>query len=330
MAGRLYIGTCSWTEPRLLQAGTFYPRWARSAGDRLRFYASVFPTVEVDATYYSLPRREQAGLWVERTPEGFRFHIKAFRLFTLHWAEPSALPEDLRSLAPAGKERLYWRDLPEEARQELLRRFVDALFPLDSAGKLGVVLLQFPPWAGPRREVWEHLEAMQGALAQFRLAVEFRNRAWLEPAERRERVLRALRALGLVFVAVDEPQGFPSSVPPVAEVTADLAYVRFHGRNRQAWERPSATSAERFDWYYSDEELTEWVPRIRSMQERAGEVHILFNTNNWDQGPYNAIRMGRLLGEGLGDPACVEEVERRMGPRPPGPAPGPPGQAGLL
>jgi len=330
MPGRVLIGTCSWTDPRLIQAGTFYPPWARTAEARLRFYASVFPIVEVDATYYALPRREQAGLWVDRTPHGFRFHIKAFRLFTLHWAEPSALPEDLRPLAPAEKERLYWRDLPEEVRRELLRRFADALLPLDSAGKLGVVLLQFPPWAGPRREVWEHLEAMQTALAGFRLAVEFRHRAWLEPEERRERVLRALRERGLVFVAVDEPQGFPSSVPPVAEATADLAYVRFHGRNREAWERPAGATAERFDWYYSDEELGEWVPRIRHLQERAGEVHILFNTNNWDQGPYNALRLGRLLGEGLGDPARAEEVERRMGRRPPGPAAGPPGQGGPL
>ncbi|GBD10761.1 hypothetical protein HRbin23_00407 [bacterium HR23] len=307
-----YIGTCSWTDRGLIQAGTFYPAWARTTEARLRFYASVFPTVEVDSTYYALPSPATSRLWVERTPEGFIFHIKAFRLFTYHWTEPAALPRDLQGLAPRDKGRFYLRDAPWELREELLRRFVEALLPLESAGKLGLVLFQFPPWVAPRRDVLDHILAMQEALGQYRLAVEFRNRAWLE-GDRRERTLSWLAGHRLAYVCVDEPQGLSSSVPPVARATTDIAYVRFHGRNKATWEARAATSAERFDWYYSAQELQEWVPRIRALQEEARQVHLLFNTNNRDQGPHNAIRLGRLLGEGLGREDAVRSVERSLG-----------------
>ncbi|MFQ5860445.1 MAG: DUF72 domain-containing protein [Dehalococcoidia bacterium] len=307
-----YIGICSWTDKSLIQAGTFYPSLATSPEARLRFYSSIFPTVEVDSSYYSLPTVTNSGLWVERTLPSFRFHVKMFRLFTLHWTEPNVLPTDLRALAPRESKRFYLRDTPEELRGELLRRFVDALLPLDSAGKLGVVLLQFPRWIAPRRDTYDHILAIKEALSQFQVAVEFRNKAWLE-GEREEKTLQWLEDHKLAFVCVDEPQGFSSSVPPVARVTADIAYIRFHGRNRETWEAPARSSAERFDWYYSDEELEEWVPRIRSLEEEAAEVHVLFNTNNRDQGPHNAIRLGRLLGGGLGEDHVVAAVQATLG-----------------
>ena len=100
---------------------------------------------------------------------------------------------------------------------------------------------------------------------------------------------------------------------PIAHSSADIAYVRFHGRNTETWEAPARVSADRFDWYYSPQELASWVPKIHSLQEQAREVHVLFNTNSRDQGPYNSIMMGRLLGEGLGDDEAVTAVESRLG-----------------
>lgn len=311
--GALRIGTCSWTDRSLIEAGTFYPSWATSAEARLRFYASVFPTVEADSSYYALPSSNNSKLWAERTPPGFIFHIKMFRLFTHHWTEPKALPRDLQSLAPQGKARFYLRDVPEEMWQELLRRFREALVPLHDAGKLGVVLLQFPRWVPPRRDVYAHILTMQEAMRPFTLAVEFRNKAWLED-ERQDRLLTWLREHGLAFACVDEPQGFASSIPPLAAATTgEVAYVRFHGRNRETWERATATSAERFDWYYSPQELEEWVSRIRTLQEQARVTHLLFNTNKGDQGPANAIRLGQLLGGGLGEEGAVRQAELSLG-----------------
>ena len=84
-------------------------------------------------------------------------------------------------------------------------------------------------------------------------------------------------------------------MPPIAAATTDLAFVRFHGRNGAMWEQRTRTSSERFDYWYAAAEMDEWTPRIRSLAEEASEVHLVVNTNNFDQGPVNA----RLLAERL-------------------------------
>ncbi|HEY8489982.1 MAG TPA: DUF72 domain-containing protein [Dehalococcoidia bacterium] len=299
--GRILIGTCSWSDKSLLDSGKFYPPEAATPEGRLRYYARHFPIVEVDSSYYAIPAQRTAALWTERTPDGFVFDVKAFRLFTGHPTGADALPRDLRGALPQ-KQRLYYRDVPAEARDALWEQFTSALVPLASAGKLGVVLLQFPPWFRPGRESEAHLEECRARLADRRVAVEFRHAAWLAP-ERRQRTLAMLRDLRAAYVCVDEPQGFPSSVPPVAAVTSDVAVVRFHGRNARTWEaRGLASSAERFDYVYSDAELDEWVPRLRALAEEAREVHALMNTNYQDQGVVNARRLQlRLFGDGAAD-----------------------------
>ena len=127
------------------------------------------------------------------------------------------------------------------------------------------------------------------------MAVEFRNAAWLSERSG-DRTLEFLRENQLAFVCVDGPQGFQSSIPPIAEVTTDaMALVRFHGRNAATWEARGASSAQRFDWYYRNEELMEWVPKIGRLSEQANEVHVLMNTNRFDQGPANARRIAGLM-----------------------------------
>ena len=297
MPGRIRIGTCSWTDPTLIRAGTFYPPEARSAEARLSYYAGQFDIVEVDSSYYAMPSRRNATLWAERTPEDFVFDIKAFRLFTGHPTQPQALPADIRGALPEGvgqKKNLYYRDVPAELQRQLWSRFEDALLPLDSAGKLGVVLLQFPPWFHPGTEQMDHILACKEYLAPHTAAVEFRNNRWLSE-QSRGATLAFLRQHRLPLVCVDEPQGFASSVPPLAEVTADVAVIRFHGRKSEAWESKSVSPADRFDYYYDAEELHPWVERINGCAEGASDVHVLFNTNNGDQGVVNARLMARLL-----------------------------------
>lgn len=99
---------------------------------------------------------------------------------------------------------------------------------------------------------------------------------------------------------MDEPQGFKSSVPPVADVTGEFGIVRFHGRNRDTWEAKGLKpAAERFNYYYSKTELEGWVPKIRVMEHNAAEVHLIMNTNYQEQGIVNARLLGDLLGQGL-------------------------------
>ena len=87
----------------------------------------------------------------------------------------------------------------------------------------------------------------------------------------------------------------------VAEVTGDTAIVRFHGRNKETWEEKKGLSAssERFNCYYSREEMDEWVPRVRGMQEQVGEIHPVVDTNYLDQGIVNSHLLGDLPSEGL-------------------------------
>jgi len=210
------------------------------------------------------------------------------------------------------KKNLYYDDVPRDLRDQMWKTFEDALLPLDSAGKLGMIVFQFPPWFMPRPDSKEHILECQEHLPQYRLAVEFRNQHWLSERNRKD-TLGFLRDNSLAFIAVDEPQGFGSSVPPVAEVTADTAMVRFHGRNKETWEKKGLTSSsERFNYYYSQDEMEEWVPRVREMQARSKEVHLIMNTNKEDQGIVNARLMGKLLGEGLNERESPPEGMPRL------------------
>ena len=294
--GRILTGTCSWTDKTLIESG-FYPPRARTAADRLRFYAESFPIVEVDATFYAPPSEQNARLWVERTPPGFTFDIKAFSLLTTHATQARMLPAPLPSLLPAAvrdKSRLYLRDLPtdlQEAVWELHRR---ALAPLRENGKLGVVLFQFPHWFRKNRQNVAHLETVARELAGFRVAVEFRGGGWMDQGHERS-TLDILERLGFSYVCVDEPQGFASSTPPVVAATSELAVVRFHGRAAELWEKKTATAAERFRYLYTEDELREWVPRVRALAEQASEVHALMNNCYRDYGIVNARQLAALL-----------------------------------
>ena len=293
------IGTASWTDPTLVKSGRFYPPGTSTAEARLRYYASQFPIVEVDSSYYFIPRQEQAGVWVDRTPPDFVFNVKAFSLLTGHPTRRNAIPEDLQDeIDPKHREaqRVYRGHLSSSAVDELWRRFHEALLPLDSAGKLGAVLMQYPEWFTPKHANREELRALHQRLPGYQVCVEFRNRAWLDEAADRERTLELLAEEGLPLVCVDMPQGFRSSMPPLAEVTEpDLAVVRFHGRDREAWQYKGPTATPRFRYLYKERELREWVPRIEHLAEGARNVHVLLNNCYEDYAVRNARDLSRLL-----------------------------------
>src|SRR5580700_11300263 len=241
--GEIKVGTAGWTDPTLIASG-WYPPEASTPEKRLRFYARQFPLVEVDATYYALPAEQTARAWAERTPDGFTFNIKAFSLFTQHPTPVKALPADLRETASqAGKDRVYLKDVDPAVADQAWDRFLAALEPLRGAGKLGAILLQFPPWFPISRANKDYILACAQKAAPRR-------------------------------VCVDMPQGYPSSIPPVLAATSDLAVVRMHGHSDK-W--ASKDIHERFGYRYSPAELDEWAPRIRGLAEDADLTHVLFN-----------------------------------------------------
>jgi uncharacterized protein YecE (DUF72 family) len=291
--GRIRVGISSWTEPTLIKSG-WYPPDATTAEDRLRYYASKFPVVEVDSTFYAIPNQKTSLLWVERTPKDFVFDAKAYALLTQHPTPAARLPKDLREKLADSKTNLYFKDLGPKEKESIWDRFREGLQPLQDAGKLGAVLFQFPKWFLPSPSAYRFMEDLREWLPDFGIAIEFRQAAWLKP-ERRQRVLDFLKGRGFIYVVVDEPQGFASSVPPVVATTAPLGMVRFHGHNKENWEKRSITAAERFRYLYKPEELRPWVPRLREMAKGTQEVHAVFNNCYSDYAVRNADDLVQLL-----------------------------------
>ncbi len=299
----LLIGTAGWTDKTLTAPDAFYPRRTTSAEARLRFYASCFPLVEVDSTYYALPAERMTELWVQRTPADFVFDVKAFALMTGHATELDRLPRDLQDALPSSLrdvKRAYSKDLPRELREEIWRRFVVALTPLHAAGKLGAVFLQYPPWIQPSDRLRPMLERVRERLGVLPAAVEFRHRDWLG-ARWRNDVLRALRELELSYVIVDAPPGLPSSMPAEIEVpTSNLAVLRLHGRRVETWEQRGVPVLERFRYLYDRTELASWITRLHEIASRAERVHVVFNNCYANYGTTNARELAGLLARSVG------------------------------
>ena len=286
--GRILVGTASWTDKTLLASG-WYPDDVETAEQRLAYYASQFPLVEVDSTYYTPPNERNSELWAQRTPEGFTFNVKAFSLLTQHPTKVSALYKDLRP--DTDKRNVYLKDLDKDVVDQVWERFLAALEPLHAAGKLGAVLLQFPQWFPIGKRNRRYLLECKERCEPYRVCVEFRNRTWMSD-ENREETLDFLRSYALPYVCVDMPQGYPSSVPPVVAATAGLAAVRFHGHSDK-WN--SRDIYERFGYRYEESELREWAPRIRALSEESENVHVLMNNCYRNYAQVNARQLADLL-----------------------------------
>ena len=297
--GIVRFGTASWTDPTMTAPGVFYPEGSSTAEERLRYYASRFSTVEVDSTYYALPNKRTAEAWVERTPKDFVFDIKAHALMTGQPTEQNRLPKAVREQLPSElkeKKRIYRKDVPAELLDEVYRQFREALEPLVAAGKLGAVFVQFPKWVYPSNEARELILETRRRL-DVPIAVEFRHGSWFNE-KNAERTVRFLEDNRIPYVAVDEPQGFKSSVPPVIVPTSEeLAIFRFHGRNAENWEKKDITPAERFRYLYDEDELADWTPKIAAVAKKTKQTHAVYNNCFSNYGTTNAQEAARLLAE---------------------------------
>lgn len=215
-------------------------------------------------------------------------------MFTGHQAAPASFPPDLQPLLPPlpGKRKNHYdADLPAEVRDELWRRFIK------DSNKLLAVHFQFAPWVTAAPEWMAHVERCLARLQSHRVAVEFRNRTWLADEARSADTLAWLRRLGAAHTVADEPQGVGNHVPAVWDLAdPSLVVVRLHGRKAETWNRKGlASSAERFDYEYSDEELQAIAARVLDLAERAFTVALLVNVNHDDQGVRAARRLLAML-----------------------------------
>jgi uncharacterized protein YecE (DUF72 family) len=309
MPGRVLVGTSSWADPGFVRE--WYPP-KLPAGRRLSWYAERFEAVELNASFYAVPERDTVRRWVDVTPDGFTFDVKLHRLLSRHSAGLDSLPPSLRDRArttPRGRVVLE-----EEVELALIEELLDAIEPLETAGKLGALLLQTTPAFKPRKAAEDatedvsaanrlvELEPLIAAIAPRKLALELRNRHWVE-GEQLSETLAWCSEHGVAFVCVDAPPGDHFSIMPAVDAVTsdDLAYVRLHGRDTHGY-LTGKSVPERFGWVYGDEELEEVAGRVAALAEQAAEVHVLFNNNRDDDAPSAARRFRALLGQDPGPP----------------------------
>lgn len=262
------VGTCAWADHE-----HFYPRGV-GPGERLSFYARFFSLVEVDSTYYRIPSPAVVERWTESTPDDFVFDVKVHRTLTYH---------DRQSVSADERERDH-------------RLFQAALAPLTASGKLGSLLFQFPPWFVASEANRQAVEATVARYQDAVVAVEFRHRSWWQ-SQRAEETRAWLTAMQAVNVVCDEPQTGMGTVPFVPDVTNSAVVVfRLHGRNAETWYQKGLTSSQqRFDYLYTPDELSDFLPAVRMWTETASDVHILMNNNQGDYAVRNALDWMNLL-----------------------------------
>jgi uncharacterized protein YecE (DUF72 family) len=238
--------------------GPFYPAGTR-AQDFLAYYTNHFHAVELNSTYYGIPKPETLARMAERTPPDFRFIVKLHQTMTHE-----------RTLDP-----------------ETTRTFLAALEPLKRAGKYDGLLAQFP-WAFHRTPTHRRfLASLRERLAEEPLYVEFRHDSWLTPE-----LEPSLRNHRIGFCSVDEPR-LTGLLPPVTMLTTEDAYIRFHGRNADNWW--GRGTGDRYDYEYQAGELEEWMGKIRDLAERARRIYLFFNNCHAGQAARSAKLMQELL-----------------------------------
>lgn len=263
----IHIGCGSWADPEYV--GLLFPKSLPSKA-RLSGYAKWFDRVELNASYHHLPTPETMRGWSAQTPAGFIFDVK--------------LPQDF-SRSPA-----------TAAKKELGKRVMAAVEPLIEAKKFGSFLLTLAPSFTPTSHQLDELDGVAEALGPCLVAVELRNRGWVE-RDSFSMTLDYFRSRGFVWVALDLPSiDSPKLLPAIDEVTnSRLGYMRLHGRNPRYLEAESAEEKHRYQ--YSGHELEEVVERIRTLAAKATDVHVSVNNHAKDFAPKAAIALRRLLGQ---------------------------------
>ena len=293
MSGKILVGTASWSDPGFVER--WYPK-RMAAGERLTWYAQHFELVEVNSTFYSVPDARMVERWCANTPPHFIFDVKLHQLFSFHSTPAKLLPPNLQRRAEIdGKGKV--RSTPD-LQEELLKIFLGAMSILQHEGKLGLFLLQLSPAFSPRKHQLNELALLIDRLGDFRLAIEFRNRNWVA-GDQLEATLEFLKQRRAAFVNVDGPKAEHFTIVPsnLNEITnPNATYLRLHGRNARAYVT-GKTVAARFDYDYSDSEISQISERTKQLARQADEVHVIFNNNNLDYAPRAALNLRKVLGQ---------------------------------
>ena len=300
----ILVGTASWSDPGFVER--WYPK-GMPARDRLAWYAQHFDLVEVNSTFYAVPDPRMVQRWSAQTPDHFVFDVKLHQLLSRHSTPAKLLPPHLQRTASSDEKGRV--KLTAELEEMVLREFLRSLAILRKEDKLGALLLQLSPSFSPRKHKLEELDQVIAATREDGLAIEFRNRNWVMD-DQLAATMNFLRQRSVAFVNVDAPatEHFTIMPPEMNEVTdPDLAYLRLHGRDAEAYIK-GKTVAARFNYDYSDEEVDEVAQRSRGLANQAREVHVLFNNNALDYAPRAALRLRKALKQIVAPPPQTPEL----------------------
>jgi uncharacterized protein YecE (DUF72 family) len=302
--GKILVGTASWSDPGFVER--WYPK-KMPAGERLGWYAQHFEMVELNSTFYSVPDQRMVERWCAATPDDFTFDVKLHQLFSFHSTPAKLLPPDLQKVAETNAKGIV-KSTPE-LQKALLGTFLRAMSIFRDARKLGILLLQLSPAFSPRKHQLNELQPSIDMLDGYNLAIEFRNRNWAV-GDQLQSTIDFLQKHHAVFVNVDAPASDHFMVMPsdIDEVTnPKVAYLRLHGRNEKAYVT-GRTVAVRFNYDYSESEITEVAQRSRKLAKETRQLHVIFNNNNLDYAPRAALRLRKALGQIVKAPAQTAEL----------------------
>ena len=244
---RIRVGPAGWSYPDW--EGQVYPTPKPRGFDPLAYLAQYFDAVEINSTFYRIPDAKVTERWVARVAAhpDFRFTAKLWQGFT---HDGTASAQDAAA-------------------------FRQAMAPLQEAGRLGAVLVQFPYRFHHTPKNRASVERLADAFREYPLVLEIRHRSWDRPE-----VFAWLQDLGIGLTQV---------------VTSTVAYLRLHGRNAAMWFAEEANAAARYDYRYPAEELRELVDAAEILSQRARETYLITNNHFRGQAALNALELRSQL-----------------------------------
>lgn len=241
---RLYIGTSGWSY--MHWSGHFYPKELKPAR-YLEHYMTRFGCVELNSSFYHLPKRSVTEGWVKKTPDDFMFCPKLSRFIT------------------------HIKRLKE--CEDAVEKFFGVFEPMKD--KMGPVLIQLPPGLHYERKLAKgFFDLLSSEYGQYRFAIEVRHKTWIS-----DEFLQLLREHGIALVGADSGGRFPGH----EALTADFAYLRFHG--------PTRLYASK----YAEEGLRDHAARIRNWLDEDREVWAFFNNDFSGYAPQDAATLVELV-----------------------------------
>jgi uncharacterized protein YecE (DUF72 family) len=265
----IYIGLTGWGDHDSLYRAGISPR------DKLSEYAAHFPVVEVDASFYAVQPHKNAQKWVEDTPEGFQFIVKAYQGMTGHQRG----------------------EIPFDSKIEMFQAFKDSLSPYIQSNKLAMVLFQFPPWFDCKKDNVQYLRWCKELMGDIPCALEFRHQSWFQPRYI-ENTLSFMKEEKWIHSICDEPQAGEGSVPTVLRPTlTESVLVRFHGRNVHGWQKRTDVNWRevRYLYRYNEKELKEWVSHLTALEKECRQIYVVFNNNSGGDAADNGKQLIDLM-----------------------------------